>query len=145
MRVDFYVLGANRPESVVVALAARALGQGERLLIVAAAAERRAALSKALWEARPEQFLAHGDADAPHAECQPILLSDRTEAVNGASLLCLADGGWRDSEGFARVLYLVDDDGLAEARGQWKRLGECADVERRFWKQDEGGRWIEGP
>ena len=37
-----------------------ALADGERLLIVEADPARRSALSSALWQARPEQFLANG-------------------------------------------------------------------------------------
>ena len=145
MRVDFYVLGSNPPEAIVTALAARALDDGERLLVVEADGARRTALSRALWQTKPERFLANGLASDPHAARQPILLSDRPEATNGARLLCLADGQWRDAEGFDRVLYLFGDDALREARMQWRRLGEGDETERHFWKQDEAGRWQEGP
>ena len=145
MRVDFYVLGHNPPDSIVTALAAKALADGERLLIVEADPARRSALSGALWQARPEQFLANGLAGDRHAARQPILISDRAEAENGARLLCLADGKWRDGEGFERVLYLFGDDALPEARAQWRRLSGAAGTRRHFWKQDGRGRWIEGP
>jgi DNA polymerase-3 subunit chi len=145
VRVDFYLLGTARIDIVVAALAARALGNGQRLLVVDADGSRREALGKALWDARPEQFLANGLATQPHAERQPILLSGSVDPVNGARLLCLADGEWREAQGFERVFYLVDEAGLAEARRQWRRLGEEPQVERRFWKQDEAARWVEGP
>ena len=145
MRIDFYVLGTSPPEPVVTALAARIRGDGQRLLVVEADAARRGEMARALWQNRPELFLANGLAGEAHAERQPILLSDRTEPVNSATLLCLADGRWRDCEGFERVFYLVDDAALSEARTQWKRLGERAEVERHFWKQDANGRWSEGP
>jgi len=145
MRVDFYVLGTSPAETIVTSLAARVLGTGQRLLIVAEEEARRAELSRALWQARPEHFLANGDAGEPHAPRQPILLSDRTDPLNGARIMCLADGLWRDAEGFERVLYLFGDAELAHARTQWKRLGAQAEVERRYWKQDDSGRWSEGP
>jgi len=145
MRVDFYVLGQNAPDPIVAALAAKALGEGERLLIVDADEARRVAISDMLWEARPEQFLANGLAADPHASRQPILISDKAEAPNGARLLCLADGRWREPGGFERVLYLFGDEALPEARAQWRRLSDHEDTERHFWKQDDHGRWIEGP
>jgi len=145
MRVDFYVLGASAADTVVTSLAARALGAGHRLLIVVGDEARRAEFSRALWQARPEHFLANGDAGAPHAARQPILLSDRPDPRNGAQIMCLADGLWREAQGFERVLYLFGDAHLAEARAQWRRLGERAEIERRYWKQDQGGRWSEGP
>jgi DNA polymerase-3 subunit chi len=145
MRVDFYVLGSAVPETIVAALAARALAEGQRLLVIEADEPRRRTLSEALWKARPEQFLANGLSGEPHAARQPVLLSDRPEPENGARLLCLADGQWREGEGFERVFYLVDEAALPEARRHWRRLGEVAGVERRFWKQDEPGRWVQGP
>ena len=145
MRVDFYVLGSSRPEPVVAALAARIRGEGQRLLVVEADEAQRTALSRALWDSRPELFLANGLAGDPHAECQPILISEASDPLNLATLVCLADGRWREAEGFERVLYLVDDAALPEARKQWKRLGERTGVERHFWKQDAQGRWSEGP
>lgn len=148
MRVDFYVLGANRPDAIVIALAAKALGAGQRLMVVAGDAEQRAALSRGLWDARPERFLANGDEAEPHAHRQPILLSAGAEplsgAANGAKLLCLADGEWREPEGFDRIFYLFDERTISEARAQWKRLGGIEGIERRYWKQVEG-RWVEGP
>ncbi len=145
MRVDFYLLGNARPEAVVVALAARVLGEGQRLLVVAREEALLRVLSDALWKGRPELFLANGLASEPHAARQPILLADGIEAVNGARLLCLADSEWREPAGFERVLYLVDEAALPTARQHWRRLGKDAGIERRFWQQDAAGRWVEGP
>ncbi len=145
MRVDFYLLGGSRLEAIACALAAKALGEGGRLLIVAGEEAQRNSLSQALWEGKAEAFLANGLAQEPHAERQPILLSDVVEPVNGAQLLCLADGVWREAAGFERVFLLVGEEALPEARRRWKALGEEGSVERRFWKQDARGRWTEGP
>ena len=145
MRVDFYVLGQSAPDSVISALAAKVRTEGERLLIVEQDASRRGQISDMLWQARPELFLANGQADELHADRQPILISDKAEAANGARMVCLADGRWRDANGFERILYLFGDEALRDARAQWKKLGDAPEAERHFWKQDERGRWIEGP
>lgn len=145
MRVDFYLLGADRAEAIVPALAARVRGEGGRLLIVAAGEAERGALSRALWEAKPAAFLANGLAGEAHAERQPILVSDAAEPVNGARHLCLADGEWRDCDGFERVFLLVEEAALPAARARWRALGEAGGIERRFWKRDKAGRWVEGP
>jgi DNA polymerase III subunit chi len=72
------------------------MGQGQRLLVVSADVEQVARLDVALWEAFPDEFLAHGFSGGPHDARQPILLSDRCEAANGATLVALADGLWRE-------------------------------------------------
>lgn len=145
MRVDFYVLGQVPAARIVTALAAKVRGDDARMVITHEDAAARAVLSKALWEAKPESFLANGDATAPHADRQPLLLSDGVEPVNGAKMLCLADGIWREAEGYDRIFYLFGPDRIADARVQWKAQSEAGTNELGFWKQDEDGKWIEGP
>ena len=146
MQVDFYQLSQSTAEQAVVLLAANTLAAGQRLLVVDADPARRDRLSEALWAAPPfkgrESFLAHGHAGGPHDARQPILLSDRVDAANGAAFLILADGQWREGEGFARTFLVFDDDTVEGARATWRLLGEREGIERRYWKQD-GGRWVQ--
>jgi DNA polymerase-3 subunit chi len=145
MRVDFYQLKRDPVETALPLIARASLKAGERLLVVSADPRQLGLIGEALWQNLPETFLAHSHANAPHAERQPILLSDRTEAANGARYLAIADGQWRDApQPFERTFYFFDDAALQAARGCWRDLGTREGVERRFWKQ-EGGRWLEGP
>jgi DNA polymerase III subunit chi len=145
MRVDFYQLSRDPAELVVPLLARATLQAGERLLVVAGDEVALSRIDHALWERLPDAFLAHGRADADHAARQPILLSDKPEAINGARFLALADGSWRDeAEGFKRIFLLFDNAAPDWARACWRMLGERDGVDRRFWKQD-GGKWREGP
>lgn len=141
MRVDFYQLGGLAPETAVAQLAARARAQGLRLLVVAGDEALLARISAALWAHGPESFLAHGMAGGEHDARQPILLSTRPEAANGAEALVLADGQWREASGFARALLLFDDATIGAARGLWRELGQAgSEGERNFWRL-EAGRW----
>ena len=145
MRVDFYLLSQGTVETALPRIAKSVKGAGERLLVVAAEADHLATLDRALWEQLPEDFLAHGKAGEPHAVRQPLLLSSACDGENGAKYIALADGTWRDEAlGFDRAFLIFDQRKIDEARGTWRMLGECEDVERHFWKQ-EGGRWVEGP
>jgi len=92
MKLDFWQYTHDPLEKVVALIAKRALGEGERVLVVSADAEQRAVIARTLWQAGPETFLANGEADAPGAELQPILLSTDIAASNGASHLILAMG-----------------------------------------------------
>jgi DNA polymerase-3 subunit chi len=145
MRVDFYQLSQD-PAPAAAAMLARKSREAEmRVLIVAADPAQREAISRALWEAAPEAFLAHGMAGGPHDERQPILLAEAVINRNGAEYLLLADGQWRDpGAGFERVMLLFDEQTRDGARAAWRDLGHAEGVERRYWRQD-GGRWIEGP
>ena len=140
MKVDFWQLSRDPVEKVVALIASRVMGEGERLLVVSKHADQREAISKALWSAGPESFLANGSAGAPGEDRQPILLSDAPEAVNDASHVIFADGEYREPSGFARAFLLFDDTSVEAARGTWRSLDGKDDLERAFFRQD-GGKW----
>lgn len=146
MRVDFYQLTRDPAPAASAMLARKTLEAGERLLVVAADAALLEEIGTTLWATAPERFLAHGRAGGPHDARQPILLSDTADPANGARFVLLADGEWREPDaGCARVLYLFDEPGKQAARVCWSTLGKRAGIERRYWRQDESGRWVEGP
>ena len=145
MQVDFYQLSRDPVEQVLPAIAARILGLGARLLVVAGEGERLERISQGLWAGPPESFLAHGRAGEERAAVQPILLSERCEATNGARHVALADGLWREEAlGFERAFYFFDADTVAGARTSWRALSKADGVEPRFWRQ-EGRKWVQGP
>ncbi|MGN6278852.1 MAG: DNA polymerase III subunit chi [Sphingomonas sp.] len=141
MQVDFYHLTAAPIERVLPRVAERVLADGGRLLIVAEAA-RLAALDKLLWTWRPDSFLPHGCAGGERDAGQPILLSAEVSAPNDARNVAIADGQWREEAlGFERAFHFFDEERIVEARQAWKALAEREGVERRYWKQSEGGGW----
>jgi DNA polymerase-3 subunit chi len=142
VQLDFWQLSRDPIERVVALIAERTLGAKEKLLVVAEDDTRRAAIGRALWEARPEAFLANGEADAPHAERQPILLSPRCEAANAARYVVLADGAWRaEAEGFERAFLLFDEAATPAARAVWRQFDGRDDVERNYYAQEDG-KWV---
>ena len=144
MRVDFYQLSRDSAETALPLIARASLSAGERLLVVSADDGQRGRISEALWTRLPDSFLAHGQAGSAHDARQPILIAGDLVPANGARFLALADGVWREAEGFTRIFLMFDDVTLAGARACWRLLGERDAVERRFWKQ-ESGKWVEGP
>ena len=143
MQVDFYQLTRDPAEKVLPAIAQRILDNGGRLLIISDDAGQLDAISAALWTARADSFLAHAKAGEGDDALQPILLSQDTDAPNGAKFVALADGNWRAvTEDFERVFYLFPPEQTDNARSAWRTLGDG--VERRYWKQD-GGKWVQGP
>ncbi|HEX8302234.1 DNA polymerase III subunit chi [Sphingomonas sp.] len=142
MQVDFYHLTHTPLERVLPQIAEKVLESGRRLLVVAGDAEARGKLDQLLWSYRPESFLPHGLAPGPDDARQPVLIADTCEAANGARNIALADGVWRDEAlAFDRAFHFFDEDAIAEARAAWKALADRDGVERRYWKQDENGRW----
>ncbi|TMJ17056.1 MAG: DNA polymerase III subunit chi [Alphaproteobacteria bacterium] len=142
MKVDFYHLTALPLERVLPSICEKILAGGERLLVVADE-PLLGQLDEALWAYAPESFLPHGRGNA---EAQPVLLSSEVAAANGATNVALADGKWREEAlAFARVFYFFDNDGREGARGAWRSMAGREDVEPRYWKQDERGKWVQGP
>ncbi|MEQ5788648.1 DNA polymerase III subunit chi [Erythrobacter sp. NFXS35] len=141
MKFDFWQVTDDPVEKVVALIASRVLGEGARVLVVAAEADQRAAIARELWQAGPDSFLANGEADAAGAERQPILLSDDPTPANGATHLIFADGVFRDSEGFARVFLLFKPEAAPAARAAWRAHDGREDIERAYFAQ-ESGRWV---
>ena len=143
MRVDFYQLSRDPVEKVVALLAGKVLDAGARLLVVAESEELRRTLADSLWAA--DGFLANGMAKEPHAEQQPILLSVDCIAPNGATMVLLADGVWREeATGFDRAMLLFNGNGTEAARKLWVEMKAREDVEPRIFKQTANGGWREG-
>ena len=143
MRVDFYQLSRDPAEAAIPLIARKVLSDGDRLLVVSADEGQRQRISRALWSFKAESFLANGHAGEGHEDRQPILLSESTQAANGATFLVIADGQWRESDvPFARTFYLFDDATVQQARQVWRTLRAREGVEHYYWKQQDG-RWVE--
>lgn len=140
MKLDFWQYTHDPVEKVVTLIAKRALGEGERVLVVSADADQRDAIARTLWQAGPDSFLANGETDGPGADRQPILLSADLAAPNQATHLILADGVFRDAPGFARVFLLFPPDAAPDARLAWRAHDGREGVERAYFAQ-ENGRW----
>ncbi len=145
MQVDFYQLTRDPAEQVLPPIAQKILDNAGRLLVVSGDAAQLEKLSAALWGWKPESFLANGRAGEEGDGLQPILLAEKVEAENGAKMVALADGVWREEAlGFDRAFYLFPPDKTENARAAWRALADKEGVERRYWKQD-GGKWRQGP
>jgi DNA polymerase-3 subunit chi len=142
VQVDFYQLGGGPAGHVIASIAEKILGQGGRLLVVAADEGALARLDRQLWDQGRASFLPHGVAGGADDARQPILLSTSPDAPNLARNVLIADGEWRDAAlAYDRAFYLFDDDTLEGARLAWKLLAGREGVERRYWAQ-EAGKWV---
>ncbi len=142
MQVDFYHLTLQPLDRVLPRIAERVVESGGRLLVVSEAEAQRVAIDRLLWTYAPESFLPHAIADGDSEAAQPILIAADPSPANAARNIALADGVWRDEAlAFDRAFHFFDGDRIAEARIAWKALADRDGVERRYWKQNEAGRW----
>ena len=145
MQVDFYQLSRDPVDQVLPAIAARVLGLGQRLLVVAQDEDLLEGISASLWAGPPDSFLAHGRAGGERESVQPILLAQHCMSNNGARNVAIADGVWRDEAlDFDRTFYFFDAATIDGARESWRRLAKREGIELRYWKQ-EGRKWVQGP
>ncbi|WP_277979857.1 DNA polymerase III subunit chi [Sphingomonas phyllosphaerae] len=142
VQVDFYHLTRMPLERALPQVAEKVVANGARLLIVAAEEALRLAIDRLLWSYAPSSFLPHarlGEADDGR---QPVLIAGALDAANGARHVALVDGEWRDDAlDFDRVFHFFAEDQIAPARAAWKALADHPRVTRRYWKQNESGRW----
>ena len=142
VQVDFYHLVHTPLERALPQIAEKVVASGARLLIVAAAPDRQAALDRLLWSHTPDSFLPHAVAGTADDARQPVLIAGDITPANGAHHVALVDGEWRDAAlDFDRAFHFFDDDHIAAARIAWKSLAARDGVERRYWKQNDAGRW----
>lgn len=125
----------------------KCLERGWRVLAVSSDVTRRATLDEALWTYNDESFLPHGQAEAAGLEPdqQPILISDKAENLNAASVALLMDGtDMAVAAAFERCMVMFDDgDGPTrqKAREQFKAAKDAGHVARYFQQTAQG--WSE--
>ena len=144
MQVDFYHLTVTPVERALPGIAVKVVERGGRLLVVSDSDVQRRRIDGALWAWPADSFLPHAQAGAGDDSLQPVLIAPAVDAANGARFVALIDGVWRDEAlGFDRAFHFFDGENIAAARIAWKALADRDGVERRYWKQDENGRWAQ--
>jgi DNA polymerase-3 subunit chi len=141
----FHHLERRRVDQALPDLLERAYDEGTRVVVRAPSEELAAALNSRLWTYDDASFLPHGAAGDGDPRSQPIFLTTAAENPNGASVLVRLSGveAGKGDEEFDRVILLFDggdDDAVAEARREWKRLRDkgCA---VSYWREGEDGGW----
>lgn len=129
------------------AICERVVGQGQKMVVMASDETLLGRIDQLLWTWKAESFLPHARAGSSDADAsQPVLLATPDEVAGDARNIALVDGEWRDiALGYDRAFYLFDESSIARARQAWRDLGGKDGVERHYWKQDDEGRWREGP
>ena len=142
--VWFYHLERTGLDQALPELLQKTLQRGWRALVRTPDPARVEHLDGWLWSFRDDAFLAHGTAEEPLAERQPVLLTTDGANLNDAQAVFLlddADPGALD--GFKRCLVLFDgrdEAALAAARRRWSDLkGQGLPVS--YWRQTGEGRW----
>jgi DNA polymerase III subunit chi len=142
--VWFYHLERSTLDQVLPGLLEKTLGRGWRALVRSPDADRIEHLDDVLWSFREDSFLAHGTSEEPHAERQPVLLTQGAENPNAAQVLFLLDeaepGGLSD---FTRCILLFDgqdEAAVGAARARWKQF-KAAGLPVSYWQEGAERGW----
>ncbi|WP_176083952.1 DNA polymerase III subunit chi [Martelella sp. HB161492] len=142
--VLFYHLTEARCDDALPPLVEKSLERGWRIGLKLKDEESCAHFDGLLWTYSDTSFLPHGRDDEADGAEQPILLTTGSENRNGADIRFFVGGAPVDAvEGYKRVVVMFDghdNDELALARSEWKRLrGEGHAL--TYWQQGMDGRW----
>ena len=143
--VRFHHCERRRVDQALPALLERAYEEGRRVVVRASSDEMAAALNDRLWTYDDASFLPHGAAGDGDPASHPIYLTARAENPNGATMLVLIGAAAADpsDKSFEEVIVLFDgrdDEALAEARREWKRLKDAGRAPS-YWREGEDGGW----
>jgi DNA polymerase-3 subunit chi len=142
--VWFYHLERTSLDQALPELLEKTLARGWRAVVRSPVAAQLRRLDDWLWRYRDDSFLAHGLAEEPDPQRQPVLLSETAENLNGAeALFLLDDADPGDLSPYARCLILFDgrdDAAVAAARQRWREI-KAAGHAASYWRQSEQGAW----
>ena len=144
--VRFYHLERRPLDSVLPRMLQVTLERGGRAVVVTGSEERAEQLAGLLWTFDDEVFLPHGTKADGMPDLQPIWLTSVDENPNGATAKFYVDGARPGAaDGLDRLVVIFDgndEQAVAAARDDWKRLKAEAKAEMSYWQQDEAGRWL---
>ena len=143
--VRFHHLERRRVDQALPALLERAYDEGRRVVVRVSSQEMVEALNNRLWTYDDASFLPHGAAGDGDPMTEPIFLTAKVENPNAATVLVLLSGAETspDDEVFDQVVRLFDgrdEEALAEARREWKRLKDEG-RSLSYWREGEDGGW----
>ena len=141
----FQHLERRRVDQALPALLELAYDEGRRVVVRASSQEMVEALNDRLWTYDDASFLPHGAAGDGDPMSQPIFLTAKVENPNAATMLVVLAGAETspDDEAFDPVVRLFDgrdDEALAEARREWKRLKDEGRA-LSSWRERQDGGW----
>jgi DNA polymerase III subunit chi len=141
----FYHLQRQRLEAVLAPLLEKTLEKGWRAVVQGTSQERLKMLDDWLWTYADDGFLPHTIDSDGDVEQDPVVLTLSQANPNAAEVRFLVDGATvpDDPAAYERLVVIFDgndEEALAAARQEWKRLSTSGHS-LTYWQQSETGRW----
>lgn len=142
--IRFYHLQKQTLEQALPLILEKAYATNQRTLVKMANPDESKRMNAHLWTYNPNIFLPHGNDKEAHPERQPILLTDKDENLNQASILILTQGKTEENlDAYNLCCEMLDgndDRAIKEARTRWKTYSN-AGHNVAYWYQSESGKW----
>ncbi|MEH6835180.1 MULTISPECIES: DNA polymerase III subunit chi [Falsihalocynthiibacter] len=145
-QVYFYHVTQSPIIATLTTLLEKSLQAGWRVAVRGVDAGSLAQIDDALWRNPRDGFLPHGLAGGPHDADQPVLLTTKSEILNGATCLISLEGATLSPEEIsaserACVLFDgTDPESVDRARAQWKTL--TSEGAKAIYWSEETGSWV---
>jgi DNA polymerase III subunit chi len=141
----FHHLERRRVDQALPDILQRALDDGRRAVVRGSSDEMVAALNDRLWTYDDASFLPHGAAGDGDPSSHPVFLTACAENPNSATMLVLLTGAGASpaDDAFEEVVLVFDgrnEEAIAEARREWKRLKDAGRM-ISYWREGDEGGW----
>ncbi len=146
--IGFFHLTRSPLERALPRLLQQLLARDEWVFLKCADAEMAETLDRFLWAFDPDSFLPHGRVGEGREADQPILIGwEDIAPANGAPVAVVVAPADLPAAPvacrFRRIAYLFDghDEAIvARARATYRAAAALTRV-RKYWRQDQKGRW----
>ncbi|MGD8325353.1 MAG: DNA polymerase III subunit chi [Sphingomonadales bacterium] len=144
MQIAFYHLERAPVSEVLPKLLEKALQAGLRVVVRVGSENAVEEIDQLLWTYDPGSFLPHGTDKQDHQDAQPVLITYKGAAVNGAQCVAILDANVPEDLGiFERCLYIFDgrdEAAVNQARAHWKDF-QAQGLDVTYWQQGDQGGW----
>jgi DNA polymerase III subunit chi len=135
-----YKLTNNPWKKVFPKLLEGVVSKGNKVHVLCAA-EKIKEIDDVLWTYEQLAFLPHGTSEDSHVENQPIILSSKPQALNGAKILAITNDNIPENyKEYDKILFVFDASQHQSIPNVVKQLEEYG-IKKSYFIQNAQGAW----
>lgn len=141
--ISFYEVTNENFDKVVCQLIEKCYLLGKKTLVKTDDEGTQELLNKYLWTFSQKSFISHGSIIDPEVAIQPVLLSHKSENLNGASILLSVSSDYGDISSFERVIIVFYENSLLQKENARKLYTKYKKEfgTLTYYKQNPEGAW----
>lgn len=142
--VSFYKLTTLPVEKASLKLMEKIYYSKQKLVVVTKDEQQMKTIDDTLWSYSTKHFIAHGTCNDNFQEDQPILITNKIENPNSASIIMALGDIDVDILNTEKIIYIFDGNNQKQvdfARIKWKSYKDKESFNIIYWQQNlQGGR-----